>query len=76
MRIQKKELRKNRYLGMFGTYSWNGGGLRGISAFAEKMRGIEVVGEGFEAFCSPKEDDLKKAEAMAIEMANKLKAER
>ncbi len=67
---------KNRYLGMFGTYSWNGGGLRGIAAFAEKMRGIEVVGEGFEAFCAPKENDLKKAEAMAVEMANKLKAER
>lgn len=67
---------KNRYLGMFGTYSWNGGGLRGIAAFAEKMRGIEVVGEGFEAFCAPKEDDFKKAEAMAIDMANKLKAER
>jgi len=76
--ISKLELYglKNRYLGMFGTYSWNGGGLRGISAFAEKMRGIELVADGFEVYCSPKETDYEKAEAIAIAMAEKLKSER
>lgn len=67
---------KNRYLGMFGTYSWNGGGLSGLQKFADKMKGIEIIGDGFEAYCSPKQCDYEKAEAIATAMANKLKSER
>lgn len=67
---------KNRDFGMFGTYSWNGGGLRGISTFADKMPGLHIISEGFEAYCSPKADDYAKAEALAVAMAEKLKAER
>ena len=36
---------KNRFLGLFGTYSWSGGGLNNLQAFAGKMKNIEVVGE-------------------------------
>ncbi len=33
---------KERLLGIFGTYSWNGGGVKNLNAFAEEI-GWEVV---------------------------------
>lgn len=67
---------KNRYLGIFGTMMWSGGGVRGIEAFAEKLKGIQVVGEAVEVKGTPKEEDRARLEAVAQEMAAKLIAER
>lgn len=67
---------KNRCLGLFGTYSWSGGGLNNLQAFAGKMKNIEVVGEGFDVYCSPKTCDYEKAESLAKAMAERIKAER
>ena len=39
---------KNRYLGIFGTMMWSGGGVRGIEAFANGLKGIEVIAEPVE----------------------------
>ena len=67
---------KNRYLGIFGTMMWSGGGVRGIQAFADDLKGIEVVGEPVEVKGTPKAEDIAKLEAVAEEMAAKLIAER
>lgn len=67
---------KNRYLGIFGTMMWSGGGVRGIQAFADELKGIEVVGEPVEVKGAPKAEDIEKLEAIAEEMAAKLIAER
>ena len=67
---------KNRYLGIFGTMMWSGGGVRGIQAFADELKGIEVVGEPVEVKGTPKAEDIAKLEAIAEEMAAKLIAER
>ena len=67
---------KNRFLSLFGTYSWSGGGFNNLQKFAEKMKNIEVVGEGFDVYCSPKKDDYEKAESIAKAMAEKIKSER
>ncbi|WP_291255323.1 FprA family A-type flavoprotein [Fusobacterium sp.] len=67
---------KNRYLGIFGTMMWSGGGVRGIQAFADSLKGIEVVGEPVEVKGTPKAEDIEKLEAIAEEMAAKLIAER
>ena len=67
---------KNRYLGIFGTMMWSGGGVRGIQAFADELKGIEVVGETVEVKGAPKAEDIEKLEAIAEEMAAKLIAER
>ncbi len=67
---------KNRYLGIFGTMMWSGGGVRGIQAFADSLKGIEVVGEPVEVKGTPKAEDVEKLEAIAEEMATKLIAER
>ncbi len=40
------------------------------------MKNIEVVGEGFDVYCSPKKDDYEKAESIAKAMAEKIKSER
>lgn len=67
---------KNRYLGIFGTMMWSGGGVRGIQAFADELKGVEVVGEPVEVKGTPKAEDIAKLEAIAEEMAAKLIAER
>lgn len=67
---------KNRYLGIFGSMMWSGGGVRGIQAFADALKGIEVVGEAVEVKGAPKAEDIVKLEAIAEEMAAKLIAER
>ena len=67
---------KNRYLGIFGSMMWSGGGVRGIQAFADALKGIEVVGEAVEVKGAPKAEDIVKLEAIAEDMAAKLIAER
>ena len=67
---------KNRYLGIFGTMMWRGGGVRGIEAFANGLKGIEVVAESVEVKGTPKTEDLERLENIAREIAAKLIAER
>ncbi|MCR1897573.1 FprA family A-type flavoprotein [Irregularibacter muris] len=64
---------KNRVLGIFGNYSWSGGGVVNLEAFADKMK-WERVGESVEAKSSPKAEDFKKCVNIAEEMVKKLKA--
>jgi len=67
---------KNRYVGIFGNMMWSGGGVKGIQAFADSLRGVEVVGESVEVKGTPKSEDYTKLEAIATAMADKLKAAR
>lgn len=67
---------KNRYLGIFGTMMWSGGGVRGIEAFANGLKGIEVVAEPVEAKGTPKAEDITRLENIGRELAAKLIAER
>ena len=62
---------KNRILGIFGNYSWSGGGVINLEAFSERIK-WEKVGESVEAKSSPKEEDFKKCDLMAREMAARL----
>lgn len=67
---------KNRYLGIFGTMMWSGGGVRGIEAFANGLKGIKVIAEPVEVKGTPKVEDVAKLENIARELAAKLIAER
>ena len=67
---------KNRYLGIFGTMMWSGGGVRGIEAFANGLKGIEVIAELVEVKGTPKVEDVARLENIARELAAKLIAER
>jgi len=63
---------KNRTLGIFGSYSWSGGGVKAIQQFADKIK-WDVVAEAVEAKCTPTEEDLQKCRIIAKEMAAKIK---
>lgn len=65
---------KNHVLGMFGSYSWSGGGLKTIKTFAEACD-YDVIEQTVEAKCSPKKEDLEGLQIIAKEMAKKLRGE-
>lgn len=65
---------KNHYLGIFGNYSWNGGGVKNLKTFSEKIK-WEMVYEPIEEKGNMKvatRDELKK---LADSMADKLLAD-
>ncbi len=63
---------KNRTLGIFGSSSWGGGGVRAIQKFAENIK-WEVVAEPNEARHSAKQDDISMCKEIAKSMAAKIK---
>jgi len=58
-------------LGIFGTFSWNGGGVRNLGEFATRV-GWEMVGEPVEIHGAPTDDKLAPCAALASAMATKL----
>lgn len=73
-KIENSQL-KNRYLGIFGTASWSGGGVSTLNKFSEAMK-WQQVGTSVEAKSSPKEEEFKGCEKIAWEMAERLIEER
>lgn len=63
---------KQKYLGLFGSYSWNGGGVRNLMNFAEES-GLELVSEPAEIYGKPAEDKLLQCELLAKNMAERVK---
>jgi len=62
---------KNHYLGIFGNYSWNGGGVKNLKTFAEKIK-WEQVYEPIEEKGSLKVSTQKELMKLADAMADKL----
>jgi flavorubredoxin len=62
---------KNRVLGIFGSSSWGGGGVRAIETFAENIK-WEIVASPVEARCSAKPDDIDQCYQIARAMAEKV----
>jgi flavorubredoxin len=62
---------KNRLWGIFGTFSWNGGGVRNLAAFAQNA-GLELVAEPVEIHGAPTGVKLAPCEALAKAMAEKI----
>jgi flavorubredoxin len=63
---------KNHLLGIFGNYSWNGGGVKNLMVFAEKVK-WEMVGLPIEEKGSLKADTRESLLELADAMAEKLK---
>lgn len=63
---------KNKYLGLFGSYSWNGGGVKNLMAFAQEI-GLELVADPAEIFGIPAYDKYQQSEILAQKMAEKVK---
>jgi flavorubredoxin len=62
---------KDRYLGIFGSAAWGGGGVKGIELFAEKT-GWEVVAEPVQAKGAASAEDMEKCGIIAQNMAKLL----
>lgn len=65
---------KNHILGICGSYSWSGGGVKTLKQFAE-CSDYDVIEHMVEAKCSPKKEDLESLAIIAKEMAKKLRGE-
>ncbi len=63
---------QNKVFGLFGSYSWNGGGVKTLQAFTEKM-GWEQVAPAAEIIGSPCEGKYAACDELAKAMAEKLK---
>ena len=67
---------KNRYLGIFGNMMWSGGGVKGIKDFADKLPGLEQIGEPIEIKGHITPLERERLIELAAKMADKLIAER
>lgn len=63
---------KGKYLGLFGSYSWNGGGVKNLNAFAETI-GWEQVAPAAEIKGRPDAGKYEACDALAEAMAVRLK---
>lgn len=64
---------KNRMLGVFGSYSWNGGGAKALNKFQEKMD-WDLVIDPVDTKGIPGQESFERCQQIAIAMAKKLKA--
>ncbi len=62
---------KDRVLGVFGSYSWNGGGVKNLEKFSEQIK-WEIVNPSVEEKGALKKDKFTEAVALANAMADKL----
>jgi flavorubredoxin len=62
---------KQKELGIFGSYSWNGGGVKGLQAFADAV-GLPLVAPPAEAMGTLTADKAAAYDALAVAMANKI----
>lgn len=63
---------KNKALGLFGSYSWNGGGVKNLKIFAEQI-GWPLVADPVDVFGTPTPEKLAACDAIAQGMATVLK---
>ncbi len=63
---------KEKYLGLFGSYSWNGGGVKNLNAFADTI-GWEQVAPAAEIKGRPGPGKYEACDALADAMAARLK---
>ncbi len=64
---------KNRFLGLFGSYSWNGGGVKSLFKFQENME-LELVADPIDTKGIPGNEAFDRCDTIAKAMAEKLKA--
>jgi len=62
---------KNHYLGIFGNYSWNGGGVKNLQTFAENIK-WELVYQPIEEHGALKSNNSEELLKLADAMADKL----
>jgi len=67
----EEKMLKNRFLGIFGSYTWSGGGVKRLRDFAEGSN-LDLVEPVVEFKCSPTDQDLAQATLLGKNMAQKI----
>ena len=70
-KIEVREI-KNRYLGIFGSYTWAGTAARHLQTFAENSK-MKLIAEALEIKQSPDNADYEKCISLGCKMADCLK---
>ncbi|AKI97549.1 FprA family A-type flavoprotein [Kosmotoga pacifica] len=71
----ENRMMKNRYVGVFGSYSWSGGALKELEEFANRNnKDWTLVEPVIEALHSPNDEDLQKCELLGRNMAKAIKS--
>lgn len=73
MNILASNKLKNHVLGVFGTYGWSGGGASTLAKLPEMGGNYDFVEDIVDARFSAKEADLVKLQALAKELAKRIK---
>ncbi len=63
---------KNKKLALFGSYSWNGGGVKNLKKFTEEVD-LELVAEPVETYGKPNIEKLKQYDELARKMAESVR---
>lgn len=63
---------KNKKLALFGSYSWNGGGVKNLLKFAEEAK-LELVTEPAEIFGKPNAEKLQQFDVLARKIAESVR---
>lgn len=66
---------KGRYLGYFGSFTWAGAAVKRITEFNDRLK-YELVGTPVEVKHSMKDENYTQGKALAVAMAERLKADR
>lgn len=74
IRNLENKLMANRVLGIFGSYSWSGGGVKALKAFGEQGT-WKLVEPIIEAQYAPQPDDMEQCRRLAQNMAKEVKAQ-
>jgi len=69
--LENKKVR-NRVLGVFGTYGWSGGGVKGVREWAQRVD-WELIEPVVEARFSPKPEDFRELGRLAENLAARLR---
>lgn len=67
--LGRKKLR-NRHVGLFGTYAWNGGGIKAVQEMVQNY-GWRVAEPVIEARCAPSAETLDQCRALGRALAEK-----
>ena len=68
----EEKMLKDRFLGIFGSYTWSGGGVEGLRNFAEKGK-LTLVEPVVECKCSPTPEDIGQAALLGKNMARAIR---
>lgn len=63
---------KNKKLALFGSYSWNGGGVKNLLKFADEAK-LELVAEPAEIYGKPNAEKLQQFDELAKKIAESVK---